>query len=183
MGESKVNLEQIKEDWLVGNAVVAFVGAFLMAQAWEPPDVKNAIPILDVTVPTLPPVVVLVFVALLSISSFVLALASTVPPIRSWAIQLVSPYSHVLELLMLVAYILSLIAALNELPADQWWAKSLWFGGVALLFFLWGRMMLRPIISPAKSLGRLLFRLVPRVWIRFIKSRRRHGDDHAMDGQ
>ncbi len=54
MGESKVDLEQIKEEWLIGNAVVAFVGALLLAQAWEPSDAKSVIPILNVTVPSLP---------------------------------------------------------------------------------------------------------------------------------
>ena len=51
MSEAKIDIEQIKEEWLVGNAVVAFVGALLMAQAWEPSDVKNVIPILNVAAP------------------------------------------------------------------------------------------------------------------------------------
>ena len=124
MGESKVDLEQIKKEWLVGNAVVAFVGALLMAQAWEPSNVNNVIPIINVTVPTFPQAVILGFVALLAVSSFVLALASAIPPLRSWAIQQASPYSHVLEILMSVAFLLSLIAALAEIPPDQWWAQG-----------------------------------------------------------
>ena len=32
VGEVKIDMEQIKEEWLVSNAVVAFVGALLMAQ-------------------------------------------------------------------------------------------------------------------------------------------------------
>ena len=59
-------LEQIKEEWLVGNAVVAFVGALLMAQAWEPSDVKSVVPIINVTVPAFPQAVVLGIVALLA---------------------------------------------------------------------------------------------------------------------
>ena len=183
MSESKVDLEQIKEEWLVGNAVVAFVGSLLLAQAWEPSDVKSVIPILDVTVPTFPQAVVLGLVAFLAVLSFVLALASVIPPLRSWAIRQASPYSQLLELLMWVAFLLSLIAALTEIPPDQWWAQALWLGGAALLFFLWGRMVLRPLIPPAKRLSLLLFRLVVRTWNRFVVSRQRPNDADAADGE
>ena len=53
--------------------------------------------------------------------------------------------------LMSVAFLLSLIAALAEIPPDQWWAQALWLGGAALLFFLWGRMVLRPLIPPTSG--------------------------------
>ena len=72
MSEATEDIEQIKEDWLVGNAVVAFVGALLMAQALEPSDAENVIPILNLTVPTFPQAVILGIVALLAISSFAL---------------------------------------------------------------------------------------------------------------
>lgn len=142
-----------------------------MAQAWEPSDVKSVIPIINVTVPTFPQVVILGIVALLAVMSFVLALASAVRPLRSWAIHQVSPYSQLLEQLMWIAFIFSLIAALGEIPPDQWWAQALWLGGAALLFFLWGRMVLRPLIPPAKWLSQLVFRLVRRAWRRFVIGR------------
>ena len=66
MGKSKVDLEHIKVEWLVGNAVVAFVCALLMAQVWEPSDVKNVMPISYLTVPTLPRAVILDLVAFLA---------------------------------------------------------------------------------------------------------------------
>ena len=116
MSEAKIDVERIKEDWLVGNAVVAFVGALLMAQAWEPSNAKSVIPILDVTVPTFPQAVVLGIVVILGVLSFVLALASAIPPLRSWVIYQVSPFSQLLEQLMWLALVLSLIAALSELP-------------------------------------------------------------------
>ena len=155
----------------MGNAVVAFVGALLMAQAWEPSDVKNVIPIINVTVPTFPQVVILGIVALLAVMSFALALASAVRPLRSWAIHQVSPYSQLLEQLMWIAFLFSLIAALGEIPPDQWWAQALWLGGAALLFFLWGRMVLRPLVPPARWLSQLGFRLVRRAWRRFVVGR------------
>ena len=87
MSEARVDVEQIKEEWLVGNAVVAFVGALLMAQTWEPSEVRNEIPLLGVTVPVTPQMVVLGIVAFLAILSFALAVASAVPPLRTWAIK------------------------------------------------------------------------------------------------
>ena len=119
------------------------------------------------TVPTFPQVVILGIVALLAVMSFVLALASAVRPLRSWAIHQVSPYSQLLEQLMWIAFLFSLIAALGEIPPDQWWAQALWLGGAALLFFLWGRMVLRPLVPPARWLSQLVFRLVRRAWRRF----------------
>ena len=182
MRDARIDIEQIKEDWLVGNAVVAFVGALLMAQAWEPSDVKSVIPIINVTVPAFPQAVILGIVALLAVMSFVLTLASVVRPLRSWAIHQVSPYSQLLEQLMWIAFVFSLIAALGEIPPDQWWAQALWLGGAALLFFLWGRMVLRPLITPAKWLARWLFRLVGRIWRRLVAWRQQPNDDDSADG-
>ena len=82
MGEPRVDLERIKEEWLVGNSVVAFVGALLMAQAWEPSDVKNVIPIINVTVPIFPQAVILGIVTFLVVLSIVLAVASSVPRLK-----------------------------------------------------------------------------------------------------
>ncbi len=171
MDKAKITMERIKEEWLVGNAVVAFVGALLMAQAWEPSDVKNVIPILDVSVPTFPQVVVLGIVAFLAVLSFVLALASAIPGIRSWAMYQASPLSYLLEILMWVALLMSLLSALAEIPPDQWWAQALWLGGAALLFFFWGRMVLRPLFPPAKWSGQMLFRFVRKIWRRLVVSR------------
>ena len=170
MDEAKIEVERIKEEWLVGNAVVAFVGALLMAQAWEPSDVKNVIPIFDVSVPTFPQAVVLGIVAFLAVLSFVLVLASAIPRIRSWAICQASPFSYLLEILMWVAFLMSLLSALAEIPPDQWWTQALWLGGAALLFFLWGRMVLRPLIPPTKRSGQMLFSLVRKIWRRLVVS-------------
>ena len=180
--EAKIDMEQIKEEWLVGNAVVAFAGALLIAQAWEPSDSANALPVLNVTVPTLPQAMVLGMVVFLVSSSFVLALASVIPPLRSWAIHQASPHSQLLEWLMWVAFLLSLLSALAEIPSDQWWANALELGGLALFFFLALRMILRPLITPAKWLGRMLLRLVHMTWRRVVVSMRQP-DDEGADGE
>ena len=183
MGEARTDTERVKEEWLVGNAVVAFVGALLMALTWEPSEVRNEVPLLDVTVPATRQIVVLGIVAFLAIFSFVLAVASAVPPLRTWAINQAWPYSSLLEILMWVAFLFSLLSALAEIPFDQWWAQALWLGGAALLFFLWGRMVLRPLIPPAKGLGKLLFRLFARTWNWIVNRLRRPGGTNDTDGE
>lgn len=181
MRDARIDIEQIKEEWLVGNAVVAFVGALLMAQAWGPSDVKYVIPVANVTVPSFPQAVILGIVALLAISSFVLVLASAVPPLRSWAIRQVSPYSRLLEWLMWVAFLMSLLAALPEIPRDEWWAEALALSGLAMWLFLGVRMVLKPLIPLAKDLSRLLFGLVSRGWDRVVTFRRRPVDSDGSD--
>ena len=116
MSEARVDVEQMKEEWLVGNAVVAFVGALLMAQTWEPSEVRNEIPLLGVTVPVTPQMVVLGIVAFLAILSFALAVASAVPPLRTWAVKQAWPFSYLLEILMWMAFLFSLVSALAEIP-------------------------------------------------------------------
>ena len=183
MAKERIDLERVKEDWLVGNSAVAFVGALLMAQAWEPSNVDYVLPVVDVTVPAFPQAVVLGFVALLGVSSFVLAMASAIPTLRSWAIEKASPYSSVLEYVMSVAFFLSLVAALAEIPSDQWWAKALWWSGAALLLFLWARILFRPWVLPAKWLRQTTARLVMNARIRIAGSRRGSDEVDASDGE
>ena len=147
-----------------------------MARVWEPSEARSTIPLLEVAIPTMPQVLVLGAVVFLAALSFTLALASAVPPLRSWAIYHTSPYSHLLDILMWMAFSLTLFSALAEIPADQSWARALWFSGAVLLFFLWGRLMLRPLVAPAKWSGRMLLRLVARGWNRLVayRSRSKH---------
>ena len=183
MSEARVDVEQIKEEWLVGNAVVAFVGALLMAQTWEPSEVRNEIPLLGVTGTVTPQMVVLGIVAFLAILSFALAVASAVPPLRTWAVKQAWPFSYLLEILMWMAFLFSLVSALAEIPSDQWWAGVLTLGGLALGLFLCVRMVLRPLIPPAKWLGQWMFRLARKAWRRFVVSRRQPDGADDTDGE
>ena len=167
----------------MGNSVVAFVGALLIAQAWEPSDVRNVIPIINVTVPTFPQAVIIGIVTFLMVLSIVLAVASSVPRLRSWAIQHVSPLSHLLEMLLWFAFLMSLLSALSEIPRDEWWSNVLALSGIALWFLLAVRMVLRPLIPAAKWLVRYLRGLAVRAWKRFVKSRRRLDDAKTSDGE
>ncbi len=168
-----IDEEQIKEEWLVGNAVVAFSGALLMAQAWQPSDNSSELPIFNVTAPTFPQEVTLTIIAFLATLSFVLAVASVIPPLRTWAIRQVSPFSQFLEVLMWSAFLASLLSALSEIPPDQWWSVILVWGGLALILFLSVRMILRPLFPLGRWLARSLQLFVQWMWGRAIASKRK----------
>ena len=179
VNEAKIDVERIKEEWLLGNAVLAFVGALLMAQAWQPSDSPNEI--FNLVVPTLPQLVVLAIVAVLATLSIVFALGSAIPPIRSWAIAQANSYSSFLEWLMWFMFGISLLSGLSEIPADQWWTEVLKLVGVALLLFLTFRMILRPLIAPAKWLVHLLFMILRWAWKRFVALRRNPDGGRDID--
>ncbi len=181
MDKVGVDLEKLKEDWLVSNSVVAFAGAVLMAEAWRPSDAKNVIPILNVTLPLTPEVVVLSIIAFLAIVSFGLAVTSAVAPVRTWAIYHVSPYSHFLEILMWMSFTFSLVSAIPKLPANQWWSGVLVIGGLALGLSIVIRWVLRPLIPLAQSFVRYLRGLALRAWNRFVASRRKSADAEGID--
>ena len=172
---------KLKEDWLVGNAVVAFVGALLMAQAWRRPDGANELPLLHVTVPTFHEVVIISIVAFLGFSSFVLLLASIVPPLRTSAILQASPFSPLLELLMWIAFTISWVSAIPDLPLDYLWAQVLWLAGAGLFFFLPFRMVCRPRFTLAGFHIRPVFKLGHRIKRRLVASEQENGSESGSN--
>ncbi len=129
----------LKEDWLAGNAVVAFVGVLLTAQSWNLSDGVYELPF-NVTIPAFHDAVYLALGAFLFISSFALALASQVRALRSRAIRASRPASVLMGFLIWVAFIVSWLGATAELPFDQWWSMVLFIGGFTFLLFLSYRM-------------------------------------------
>ena len=88
-GMDKIDLNEMKEDWLAGNAVVAFVGALLLGQAWEVSE--GTVQLFRIlTVPSYTGLVLLTFIACLFCLSLALALASLVTPLQSWALSTTS---------------------------------------------------------------------------------------------
>ena len=179
MDKARIDVERIKEEWLLGNAVLAFVGALLMAQAWQPSEGPNEI--FNLVVPTFPQLVVFAVVAFLVTLSIVFALGSAIPSIRSWAITQATSYSHFLEWLMWVAFLISLLSGLSEIPADLWWTEVLKLVGLAFLLFLAFRMIVKPLINPAKRLIHLLFRVLYWAWERLVALRRKPDAEGDVD--
>ena len=86
------HLSQLKEDCLASSAAVAFVGALLLAQSWQPSGGVYELPF-NLTIPALHDAGYFAIAAFLFVSSFVLALPSIVRPLQSWAIRTIRP-SH-----------------------------------------------------------------------------------------
>ena len=133
---------EYKEEWLFSNALVAFVGALLMGQVWEPS--KGTFKLLFFfDVPAYDGLVIFLITAAFFILSFFFAAASVIPFIRSWALSIGKGFSQILELLTWIAFTLSWTSSIPELPLEQWWAWFLVFGGFVLFVFIPFRILLR----------------------------------------
>ena len=156
----KIDLNEMKEDWLAGNAVVAFVGALLLGQAWEVSE--GTVQLFRIlTVPSYTGLVLLTFIACLFCLSLALALASLVTPLQSWALSTTRSYSTVLWLVVFLSFFLSVGYAFSALPPNQWWSPALRLGGVGMLFFILFRIGQGPrvrswVVSAYRKLRRFL---------------------------
>ena len=141
MGERR--LSSLEEDWLAGNAVVAFVGALLIAQSWNLSDGVYELPF-NVTIPAFHDAVYLALGALLFVSSFALALTSQVRSLRSRAIRasVSTPFPVFMGFLIWVAFIVSWLGATAELlgDGDRWLLVVMYLGGFTFFLFLGYRM-------------------------------------------
>ena len=156
----KIDLNEMKEDWLAGNAVVAFVGALLLGQAWEVSE--GTVQLFRIlTVPSYTGLVLLTFIACLFCLSLALALASLVTPLQSWALSTTRSYSTVLWWVVFLSFFLSVGYAFSALPPNQWWSPALRLGGVGMLFFILFRIGQGPrvrswVVSAYRKLRRFL---------------------------
>ena len=143
----KIDLTEMKEDWLAGNAVVAFVGALLLGQAWEVSE--GTVQLFRIlTVPSYTGLVLLTFIACLFCLSLALALASLVTPLQSWALSTTRSFSTVLWWVVLLSFFLSLGYAFSALPPNQWWSPVLRLGGVGMLLFIMFKISQGPQVRP-----------------------------------
>ena len=147
--ETKAELAQ---DSLANNAVSAFAGALLMAQAqaWIPSYGANyAVPFTNLrfSVPS-GDAVIIAFAALLLGSSFLFAVASIITPLQSrirWLTRFMTP---ILSLLTCLAFLLSYSSVIAELPDEAGWKWILELSGLVMLLFL--------IFRICKALPRLM---------------------------
>ena len=156
----KIDLNEMKEDWLAGNAVVAFVGALLLGQAWEVSE--GTVQLFRIlTVPSFTGLVLLALIAGLFGLSLALALASLVTPLQSWALSTTRSYSTVLWWVVFLSFFLSVGYAFSALPPNQWWSPALRLGGVGMLFFILFRIGQGPrvrswVVSAYRKLRRFV---------------------------
>ena len=139
-------LSRLKEDWLAGNSVVAFVGALILAQSTQQSDAAYQLPF-NVTIPSLSDVVTFCIAAFLLVSAVILAIASIIRPIQSWALAKASTYSVLLSFLIWGAFALSFLEAFSNLPSDLWWSQLLFWVGFGIFLFLGYRFIRATIQS------------------------------------
>ena len=132
---------KLKIDWLVNNAVVAFVGALLLGQSFRSTDISREI-LWGIELPRTPEWATVVTISILFILAFFLTLASVIKKIQPWAFKMNGTLDHVFHILFLFAFTIGYLQAATELPYDQWWSYILFFGGYALFLFLGVRFAL-----------------------------------------
>ena len=137
---------EIKQDWLFGNALISFVGALLLGQVWERSEGTFKL-LFIFEVPNYTGLTIFTIIAGFFILSFILAVASIVPRLRNTAIRLGTDFSMALDFIAWVAFSVSWLSSIPELPPDQWWSMFLLLGGFAFFIFIPIRMVLRGIRS------------------------------------
>ena len=125
--------EELKKDWLANNALLAFVGALLMGQAWQASEGTYRI-FFIFTVPDYSEYVVLAIIAALVLLSIFLALGALFERVNHYAFRSRDAFSPVLDVFVWLAFTLSWGTALSELPLDQWWTTVLLLGGILFSF-------------------------------------------------
>ena len=127
----------LTREWLTGNGVVAFIGAFMLGQTLDRPAGTYGLPY-GLAIPGIPDPGTFLIVAFLFLLSFSLVLASFVPLrwIPGWGYSFVRSLSPALALIAWVAFTAGMVGHLSALPSEQWWASVLVVGAVAMFCFL-----------------------------------------------
>ena len=132
----------LKEDWLFTNALVAFVGALLMAQTWDPSEGTFKFQFFF-EIPNYVGFTVFLIIAAIFIFSIVLAIASVIPRFRNPMLRFGNLFAIPLDAIVWTAFIISLLTSIPELPLEQWWVKVLLAGGVVFFFLIPVKMYMR----------------------------------------
>ena len=144
----KEDLQEMKEDRLADYAVVVFLGALLMGQAWEIWEGRSAKLLGIFEVPNLAELVILTIMAMFVGWSLLLALSSIVKPLQGWGLRTLRGSSQLLGSVVIFLFLLSWLSSVSELPDDRWWTTVLIWGGFGILFFLLYRVGFSHLTTP-----------------------------------
>ena len=131
---------KLKNDWLISNSVVAFIGALLIAQTPQSTDGKTEL-ILDLSIPSIPAWWTNSAIAILLTISLILVLAAYVSPLRRLTLQNATLLTPTLGLITWVAFTTGFAQSAQELSKDQWWSLPIILGGLAFIVFLFFRLV------------------------------------------
>ena len=143
--ETLMQDSQIKSDWLVNNAVIAFFAAILIAQTPQSATGRADL-ILGFDYPNIPTWWTDSTIALLLAISVTLAVAGVIPRLRRRTIQWTTPLVPTLEFMTLAAFTAGFAESLGKLPRDQWWSDPLIVGGILFMLFLFVRFVVTFVI-------------------------------------
>ena len=134
-----MNQTELNRDWIAENAVLAFVGALLVAPTLQPSQETYQLPFLSVelTVSNLLPLAIAIF---LFLASFLLVLAYFFSPLGLWALREVPKVSPLPEMLTWLAFTVSWISGVNKLSDGSWLIVPLEWGGLLMFVFLLYRL-------------------------------------------
>ena len=144
----KEDLKEMKVDRLADYAVVIFLGALLLGQAWEIWEGRSAKLLGIFEVPYLAEFGILTIMAVFLGWSLLLALASIVTPLQAWGLGTLRGFSQYFGLVVIVLFFLSWLSSVSELPDDRWWTKILIWGGFGIFFFLSYRVGFSHLTTP-----------------------------------
>ena len=126
---------ELTQEWLVSNATVSFLGALLLGQAWHEPE--GTVKLLFIfTVPDYTGMVILGIILFFVTLAVILVVSTLSGRLQKKANCLASSFSPVLGLFGLVSFLLGFMAAIPDLPRDQWWTWLVVPTGVFLFIFL-----------------------------------------------
>ncbi len=129
--------EQVRfaKDWLLSNALTAFVGALMLEREWNRLE-ENIDFLFIAELPDYLAMILFQIMAVLFILSIILATASIISPLRGLAVRIARRFSRILGTLTLVSFILSWASGISTVPLNEWWSLFFILGGFLLIILI-----------------------------------------------
>ena len=115
VAEKSSDEERFTKDWLISNALTAFLGALMLERELN----RLVLLVVEVTIPTYVWTTIFTVIAALFTLSIMLAVASLIPPLRRLAVSIGRRFSLILGILTLSSFILSWSSTVSTLPYDE----------------------------------------------------------------
>ena len=130
--EKQSDEERFTKDWLISNALTAFLGALMLERELN----RLGLLVVEVTIPNYVWNTIFTVIAALFTLSIILAVASLIPPLRRAAVGIGRRFSLILGTLTLSSFILSWSSTVSTLPYDDWWSLFVILGGLLLILLI-----------------------------------------------
>ena len=132
VAEKQSNEERFTKDWLISNALTAFLGALMLERELN----RLVLLVVEVTIPSYVWTTIFTVIAALFTLSIILAVSSLIPLLRRAAVGIGRRFSLILGILTLCSFILSWSSTVSTLPYDDWWSLFVILGGLLLILLI-----------------------------------------------